>query len=78
MTCRDVTGFIMDYLSGELESDVVARFEAHLSRCEACRRFLASYQATLSLERGAFDAAQPEGVDVPEDLVRGILDARRR
>jgi anti-sigma factor RsiW len=78
VTCRDVTEFIMDYLSGQLETDVVAAFEAHLVRCEACRRFLASYQATISLERSAFDPAQPEAVDVPEDLVRGILEARRR
>ena len=78
MTCREATEFIMDYLTGQLAGDVVARFERHLSRCEACRTYLASYRATLAMEQDAF-ADETAAVDpVPEELVQGILDARRR
>lgn len=77
MTCREATEFIMDYLTGQLAEDVVARFERHLSRCEACRAYLASYRATLAMEQDAF-AADTAAEPVPEELVQGILDARRR
>jgi anti-sigma factor RsiW len=78
MTCREATAFIMDYLTGQLGEDVVARFERHLSRCEACRAYLASYRATLAMEEEAF-ADDPGAVEpVPEELIEGILEARRR
>ena len=78
MTCREATDFIMDYLSGQLDGDLVARFERHLSRCAACRAYLASYQATMSLERDAFAAETGTDETVPEELVQAILETRRR
>ena len=79
MTCREATEFIMDYLAGQLDEDVVQRFERHLSRCAACRAYIATYQATIAMEREAFDEALPtDDAAVPEDLVQGILDATRR
>jgi anti-sigma factor RsiW len=78
MTCREATEFIMDYLTGQLAEDVVARFERHLSRCEACRAYLASYRATLAMEQDAFADDTVAAEPVPEELVQGILDARRR
>ena len=78
MTCREATEFIMDYLSGQLADDVVARFERHLSRCAACRAYLASYQATMALGQEAFTSDEMTAEAVPEDLVQAILDTRRR
>jgi anti-sigma factor RsiW len=78
VTCREFADFMMDYLSGELPSERRGHFEQHLSLCANCRRYLASYEETVKLEKRAFDdedAAVP--ADVPEELVRAILAARR-
>ena len=78
MTCREFTDFIMDYLSGEIASESRTLFEHHLSLCENCQKYLATYRQSVGLGKRAFDddsAASPE--DVPEDLVKTILAARR-
>ena len=79
MTCREFADFLSDYLSNELPAPVRANFEHHLTICVNCRRYLSSYEETVKLGKRAFDdldAALP--TDVPEELVRGILRARRR
>jgi anti-sigma factor RsiW len=68
----------MDYLSDELSSESRAHFEHHLSLCSNCRKYLTSYEETVNLGKRAFedgDAALPP--DVPEELVKAILAARR-
>jgi anti-sigma factor RsiW len=77
VTCREFADFIGDYLSGELDASVFARFEQHLQVCVNCRRYLRSYEETVKLGKRAFDdedAVLPP--QVPEDLVRAILAAR--
>ena len=79
MTCREFTDFIADYLSGEIAAPARATFESHLDRCPNCRRYLDSYEASVTLGRAAF--SEPEAdvpVDVPERLVEAILAAQRR
>ena len=78
MTCREFADFMMDYLSGELSAERRAQFEEHLSRCDNCRKYLTSYEETVKLGKAAFDddkGAVP--ADVPEELVKAILAARR-
>jgi anti-sigma factor RsiW len=78
VTCREFADFIMEYLSDEASSDTRAQFEHHLSLCANCRKYLTSYEETVKLGKRAFedeDAALP--ADVPEELVRAILAARR-
>ncbi len=78
MTCREFADFMMDYLSGELPSESRALFDHHLSLCANCRKYLTSYDETVTLGKRAFDdeeAALP--ADVPEQLVKAILAARR-
>ena len=78
MTCREFADFMLDYLLGELPADTKARFERHLRDCVNCRRYLAGYQGAMKLGKHAFDDdAAPVPGDVPEDLVIGILEARR-
>jgi anti-sigma factor RsiW len=77
ITCRQLIEFIADYLSNELPADQRAESERHLGVCPACVAYLQNYQATLSLEKAAFqdlDAAAP--AELPEDLLRSILAAR--
>lgn len=78
MTCREFAAFMMDYLSDELSPASQAQFDRHLSLCANCRNYLTSYKETVKLGKRAFtdeDAALP--ADVPEELVKAILVARR-
>ena len=77
MTCREFTDFIMDYQSGELSSELRARFDHHLDLCDNCRKYLASYEEAVKLGKAAFDDEHAElPADVPDELVRAILAAR--
>jgi anti-sigma factor RsiW len=79
VTCRELSEFIGDYLSGDLAPEQRTWFEDHLQICDNCRRYLTHYQRVIELGRGAFsdpDALVPD--EVPEDLVRAILSARQR
>ena len=78
MTGREFADFIMDYHSGELTSEVRTRFDHHLDLCANCRNYLTSYEEAVKLGKTAFDDEQAElPADVPDDLVRAILAARR-
>jgi len=78
VTCREFAAFIMQYVDGDLPTDVSASFDRHLSACENCRTYLTQYRATIAAGRSAFvddDAAVPD--DVPEELIRAILSTRK-
>ena len=78
MTCREFADFIMDYHSAELSSELRARFDHHLDLCANCRNYLTSYEETVKLGKTAFDDEHAElPADVPDELVRAILAARR-
>jgi len=50
-TCRNEVGLISDYLNNNLSGPVRVAFEAHLSACQDCRAFLATYKKTIELSR---------------------------
>jgi anti-sigma factor RsiW len=79
MTCREVIGFLGSYVDGELPPDVLRRFEEHIATCPQCSAYLDSYRRTVHLVR---DAARPPDAslpgEVPEELVKAILRARRK
>ena len=78
MTCREVTEFLMEYLSEELPPNQLAAFDEHLGECPECVAYLKSYQETVKLGKEAFmNADQQVPDDVPDELVRAILAARR-
>jgi anti-sigma factor RsiW len=78
VTCREFADFIMAYSSGELAPAARSAFDHHLSVCANCRRYLTSYEETIKLGRRAFDEERGDlPAEVPEDLVRAILAARR-
>jgi len=74
LTCREVTDFLMDYVSGDLPPDVRARFEEHLQVCPPCVVFLKTYRQTMEMEKAAYMA--DETFDIPEELVGAILASR--
>jgi anti-sigma factor RsiW len=78
MTCRDLNGFLMDYLSGELTGGARTAFAAHLDECPPCVAYLESYRETVRLGKLAFaDLDAPASREVPPELVKAILAARR-
>ena len=78
-TCREVIEFLAAYVDGELSEDVRFRFDAHVAACPACSAYLESYEATVKLAKAALSGSDdPVPAEVPEDLVKAILAARRK
>ena len=78
ITCRELIEFLHLYLDGELPPECVVEFERHLSVCDSCVNYLATYRETIALGKAACeDLDSPVGADVPEELVAVILSARR-
>ena len=79
ITCRELYDFILDYLGGGLAPPEKAKFEEHLSVCPSCVAYLESYKRTVALGKGAYERnGDPVPPGVPEELVRAILDSRRK
>ena len=78
ITCMEFESFILDYLEDELPSRQRRVFEFHLKICRECRDYLAAYRRTVALGKATLaedpSAAVPE--NVPEDLIKAVLDAR--
>ncbi len=78
MRCQELVDFLMAYLDQELAPDVRRVFEDHIGECPPCLAYLDSYRETVRL--GQSLCADPDDSvagEVPEDLVRGILAARK-
>jgi anti-sigma factor RsiW len=76
MTCRDLYGFLDEFLEGTLDVLTRQNFDRHLERCVSCRNYLASYRASLDLARKSERTEGPVRGDAPEELVLAILRAR--
>lgn len=51
LTCQRVTEAIIDHVSGEMDAETTAVFEAHLRRCSDCNTFFNTYRGTLRATR---------------------------
>ncbi len=79
ITCREFEAFIQDYLSAELPGKQRRRFERHMKICRECREYLAAYKASLEIGKAALGPpSAPLPDEVPEDLIKAILDSRDR
>jgi anti-sigma factor RsiW len=79
MTCRELVEFLMNYLDGRLSESERLRFEEHLGECPDCVAYLATYREAVRLGKEACTAGGDAiPAEVPEDLVRAVLAARRR
>lgn len=79
MTCREMVEFLMAYLDRELPEAQRTSFEAHIQLCPPCQAYLETYERTVSLGRVLCeDGDDPVPDDVPEALVRAILEARQK
>jgi anti-sigma factor RsiW len=79
VTCRECAEFLSDYLAGELSVEVRATFERHLTLCPNCETYLEQLRETIIAGQRAFedDPGAPEP-EIPEELIRAILAARRQ
>lgn len=78
MTCREFAEFLDAFLDGSLLAEERASFDRHLAVCTHCVAYLDTYRRTVDACRGlgAPDAQVP--ADVPDELVRAILSARKK
>lgn len=77
INCREFEDFLVDYFEGTLPRRQRRVFELHLKICRECRDYLAAFRCTIEVSRCAFtDGGAPVPEEVPDDLVRAILDAR--
>ena len=78
ITCKEFEDFVLRYLDDELPTKQRAVFELHMRLCRECRDYLAAYQRTIEISREAFRADdEPIPDEVPEDLIKAILEARK-
>ncbi len=78
ITCKEFEDFVHDYLDGELSARQHSQFELHIRLCHECRQYLQAYQRTIEVGRAVIsssDTSIPQ--DVPEDLIKAILKARK-
>jgi len=61
--CKHLLGSLSDYLDGELEGDLCAELERHLSECDNCRIVVDSLNKTITLYH-----TTAQHVDVPEGV----------
>jgi anti-sigma factor RsiW len=76
ITCRELIGFIADYLDGTLPPVALEDFHRHIERCASCRAYLSSYEWTIRLGKISLIDNDDAAEDAPEELVAAILSAR--
>lgn len=76
ITCVEFENFVLSYLEGELSAKQRSVFEWHLRLCAECREYLAAYQRSLEIGRAVLNSPNdPVPQDVPEDLIKAVLDS---
>ena len=73
--CQRIADFLLDYIEGNLEDDVHTAFREHMDLCPCCVQYVETYRRTLELGRQLDEDAAAE---IPDELVQGILEARKR
>ena len=76
ITCRQLIDFIASYRDNELTPDQRTEFDGHLAVCPSCVAYLKTYEQTVLLAKAA--AGDPVPDEIPEPLVKAILDARHK
>jgi predicted anti-sigma-YlaC factor YlaD len=77
MTCEQIADFLMDYVSGELPEPTRLVFDDHLRVCTDCRNYLDGYRKAIALGKTVMTEPAAVVAEIPEQLVRAILTARR-
>jgi anti-sigma factor RsiW len=79
MTCREVRDFLAEYASGGLSISDRRDFENHLAVCSECEAHVRSSDEAFRLSQLALcDLADPSPNEVPESLLRDIVDLQNQ
>ena len=60
MTCREMIELLLDYCSGELDSELCQQLRQHLDICRPCVTYLETYQITIRVSKQLPPAPMPE------------------
>lgn len=78
LTCREVEGFLLAYLAGELPLSKRLAFQVHVAFCSECKAYIRKYKTAVALGKTVFAEGDRDAIEeVPEDLVKAIVAARR-
>lgn len=66
--CHNLLGSLSEYVDGELEAELCAQIEAHLSGCEDCRVVVDTLKKTVYLVH-----ANEQREELPEDVRRRLF-----
>jgi anti-sigma factor RsiW len=75
MTCKELVEILAEYVDDALTPAIVADIERHLTGCEPCRAYLATYVKTRTI------SAEASRVDMPDEMqarVKNFLMERLR
>lgn len=81
LTCSEVLADLSAYLDGELEPGRKAQIEGHVSECQTCASFGASFGSLLADVRARMTQPEPVPADVEARLkhhLRSILEPPTR
>lgn len=77
MTCKEADQFLIDYVSGDLDSATRVRFDEHIIICKSCRAYLANYKQTMRLAKESMaDDGSDASAKFPEELLEAIIKAK--
>jgi anti-sigma factor RsiW len=77
LSCRDFVSFLNEYIEDELPPPRRAVFDRHLAICPDCTAYIDSYRKTITLSRRALKGGAPALEEIPEELLKAILAARK-
>lgn len=78
LTCREVEEFLLAYLDGELPMAQRMAFQMHVLFCSECKAYIRKYKTAMALGKTVFQDADGDATEeIPEDMIKGILAARR-
>jgi anti-sigma factor RsiW len=78
MKCKELAEFLFDYVSNDLPAERREHFEFHLKKCGNCHEYLVQYEMVIKAGRIACgDASDELPKNIPDDLVKAVLAARK-
>lgn len=78
ITCKEFENFMQCYFDDDLDESKRTKFERHLLICRECRDYLAAYHRSVEMSKAVLNSNDDQvSTDVPEDLIKAILDANK-
>ena len=77
LSCREFEDFVLDYFDNTLSERQQKQFKLHLRLCRECRQYIEAYHRSIEASQAVFQSPdEPLPKDVPEDLIKTILNLR--